>query len=428
MNASRRTALIAATAVALAALLAIAPLSGLAGYLESDYPDQQVRPQPQPEPQPRPLPPPRPEPPPVVDNPTTRLVRDVQVGEPIRWGHLVLFPLTLPGAEPVARIHPLGTAVDRGWVSIEEDTPPTVARATLVNSSGELVLVLAGELIKGGRQHRSSRQDLLLLPHSRVAIDLYCVEQGRWRGPARFEAAKALAPQSIRAGNVAGAEQARVWEDVRTFNEAAGAAGGTQDLLSGLDAAKVREELADCRRIVLPRLPDDCVGLAAGRAGRVFAADVFVDRELFAACRRMLIDSYASQEVYHKLLPPRPSPRPDPRMQEEPRDQDDLEAPQLQPGRVIRPPQPPTQQQARLFLARALRAQFTALATPGGGRVWRIVGAATGQALDYRGQSVHVALTSPMPVPVVRPLPRPEPPPVPLPRPIPRPEPMPRSD
>lgn len=408
MNASVKHTAIALAVAAMLALSAPAPLP--AGYLESDYPGQTAQPTPQPEPRPEPRPLPRPIPPPrptpAVDNPTTRLIRLVEVGQPIRWGNLVLFPLTAPSATPAAKIYSLGTAIDRGWVTISEDTPAAVGRAVLVNDSDNLVFVLAGELIKGGKQHRSAQHDLLLLPRSRVRISLYCVEEGRWAGETtKFDSARALAPQSVRAGNVAGVEQSRVWADVKAFNEAAGARSDSHSLLAGLDSAKVQGELAAARRAIEPQLPADTVGLVAGRAGRIIAADVFVDKELFAAFKHMLIDSYATQEVYHKLANPDQS--------------------SVAPGRIL--PAPPTQAQARHYLDRALRASYSPLQTPGGGSLWRITGPATGQSLDYRGQAVHVALTTPTPVPppVVRP-PRP-PRPIPLPEPIPMPRPMPED-
>ncbi|MDD4889418.1 MAG: hypothetical protein PHU85_05770, partial [Phycisphaerae bacterium] len=81
----------------------------------------------------------------------------------------------------------------------------------------------------------------------------------------------------------------------------------------------------------------------------------------------------------------------------------------------------PTQMQARDFLANVLRADFTPMNTPGGGQLWRIGGMATGQSLDYKGQTAHVALTGAVVIPVERPVPRP-----PRPIPMPGPGPMPR--
>lgn len=380
-----------------------------AGYLESDFPTGKQQPAPAPRPPVvvnPPVVPPRPVP--VVDNPATRLVSSVQVGQPIRWGSLVLFPVTMAGPEPVARIHSLGTAVDRGWVTIEESKPATVSRANLVNSSDNLVLVLAGELIKGGQQNRSSQKDLLLLGRSTAAIDLYCVEQHRWSGEAKFDAARQLAPQSVRSGNVAGADQARVWADVKSFNESAGATDRGESLLAGLDSAKVQRELAECRRVIVPQLPRECVGLIAGRNGRIFAADLFVDPDLFAAYRPMLIDSYAGQEILHKL---RPQPRPEP--------VEPMEDSAPGRGRIIRPVTLPVPDRAAAaaFIHAALRAQFDALVTPGGGSLWRITGSSTGQAIDYRGQAVHVALTEQIvPMASPRPVPPPRPVPIPMPR------------
>ena len=420
---SELKSLVAAVVVAatVVGLILLWPHRLPAGYLESDYPGQTAPPaQPvQPAPQPEPVPTPRP----IADNPTNRLIEMVELGEPIRWGGLTLFPLVAPKAEPATKIYSLATAVDHGWVTIEEDNPRSVSRAILVNKSDNLVLVLAGELVKGGQQNRSSQKDLLLGPDSRVAIDLYCVEHGRWAGEAKFDSARAIAPQSVRAGNIAGGSQAQVWADVKAFNEAAGAASPSESLLAGMDSDKVQRELADCRKAVLPKLPEGTVGLVAGRAGfgggepRVFAADLFVDKSLFDACKQMLLDSYAAEEIYHKLVsPPNRAPR------------IDLEGGKDQ-AQIIRPPvpRPPTREQAARFLAATVAADLTTMPTPGVGNLWRISGSATGQSLGYRGQAVHIALTSPRVTPVVdpqpvEPMPGPRPPHPPMP-PYPRPHP-----
>lgn len=431
--------------VAVACLLAAGAATAWAGYLESDYPGQRVQPTPSPSPSvaptptsvPRPRPTPRPRP--QIENPTIRLIQRVSVAEPIPWGGLVLFPVVAPEAEPASRITSLAVALAKGWVTLAEEKRPIVGQATLVNNSDNLVLVLAGELIKGGQQHRSSQKDLLLMPRSTVTIDLYCVEQGRWAGGGKFESANALAPQSVRSGNVAGAPQAEVWAEVKRFNDAAGARTESGSLLAGLESDKVQRELANCRNVVLPKLPAGTVGLVAGRAGRVFAADVFVDKDLFDLYRQMLIDSYATQEVYHRLVQPADDAKAQERIKELQEQVDGqrglLRIARMTPERAREveadiakreaeiaglrrlAPRPPTQLQARDFLTDVLRADFAPMQTPGGGQLWRISGSATGQSLDYKGQTVHAALTGPTEVPVVRP--RPDPPRFqPMPRPI----------
>lgn len=97
----------------------------------------------------------------------------------------------------------------------------TVGALEIENSSDLPILVCAGTVLKGGNQDRQIAQDFVVPAKSRVAVDAFCVERGRWTGlrhgkptGGQFFMARAMAPSAVRAMGQYEKDQARVWEEV----------------------------------------------------------------------------------------------------------------------------------------------------------------------------------------------------------------------
>ncbi len=64
-----------------------------------------------------------------------------------------------------------------------------VNELSIENPSKTLVFLNAGDIVKGGRQDRTAKDDLILPPQSgKVALAAFCVEHGRWTGRANDNA------------------------------------------------------------------------------------------------------------------------------------------------------------------------------------------------------------------------------------------------
>ena len=52
---------------------------------------------------------------------------------------------------------------------------------TIENISADTVIIVTGEIVKGGKQDRIINQDILLAPKSgKKKLTVFCVEKGRW--------------------------------------------------------------------------------------------------------------------------------------------------------------------------------------------------------------------------------------------------------
>ena len=84
----------------------------------------------------------------------------------------------------------------------------SVPEVVVENTSRDAhVFIMAGEVISGGKQTRTVREDVVLAPGQRIELGVFCVEKHRWQGSPNFGAANQLVPQSIRKELQLGADQ-----------------------------------------------------------------------------------------------------------------------------------------------------------------------------------------------------------------------------
>src|SRR5688572_12698909 len=120
-----------------------------------------------------------------------------------------------------------------------------VNRLFVENISSDTIIILGGEVVRGGKQDRMIAQDFMILPHSgKVDIAVYCVEHGRWTGPdatADFEIAMDVAPNKVRRAAKSDAAQEKVWEEVAHLNRDLEVRAPTEALAAAVDDSKMEE-------------------------------------------------------------------------------------------------------------------------------------------------------------------------------------------
>jgi len=157
------------------------------------------------------------------------------------------------------------------------------------------VFIMAGEVMTGGKQTRTVRQDVVLAPGQQANLSVFCVEAHRWSGKAEFGASGLLVPQSIQKEMRKGADQSAVWTEVARNNAALGTENATGSLEVGLKDAKVQRRLAEVRRTIVPEAPADSVGFIFVDLleRRALGAECFGRSDLARALLPKLVDAYA---------------------------------------------------------------------------------------------------------------------------------------
>jgi hypothetical protein len=184
----------------------------------------------------------------------------------------------------------------------------TVNELALVNRSGKKLLLLAGEVVVGGKQDRIVQEDRIIPPVSvPVALNVFCVEHGRWSArtashtaaspdpsaPSRFSSLGAVAHPKLRAAAQDKKVQGEVWNEVRANNAKLGTANSTDTYQEVYKSGRVGAQMDDyLRALEREVLRPGVVGVVVARNGQVVWADVFASQRLFAAYWPKLLKSY----------------------------------------------------------------------------------------------------------------------------------------
>jgi hypothetical protein len=115
-----------------------------------------------------------------------------------------------------------------------------VNRLVLINRGRKPVLLIAGELVSGGKQDRIIAKDRIVAPGGEpLPLDVFCVEHGRWAGAVQFNASKVIVHPSVREQAVVVQSQTRVWDSVREATTARAEAGAAPLAAAPLSAQVV---------------------------------------------------------------------------------------------------------------------------------------------------------------------------------------------
>ena len=282
-----------------------------------------------------------------------------KVLEPIRHGNLTVFPVVAAKSYPTAEFLTLDEGLRSGEVLVTESgsvqglirrpTTPAIRhdgaqvnRLVLVNNSKRPLLLLAGEIVTGGKQDRVIGKDRIVPPESDpVDLNVFCVEPGRWVATTEhFGASEAMyggavggaihgttapapmammARPSVRASAMADKDQNKVWDEVRK-NQAAetvtiqvtGAAPAvateiaqTSSYAKVMENAEVKKQvdavakpIEESYQSLIHQLRDrNAVGVVVAVNGRIIWADVFASTSLLEKYWPKLVRSYASEAV-----------------------------------------------------------------------------------------------------------------------------------
>ncbi len=173
------------------------------------------------------------------------------------------------------------------------------------NLSNDTIFLMAGELVKGGKQDRVIAKDMLLPPKSgKRDLPVFCVEHGRWTYHAdgvnnSFDGYSNVVSNTVRDAVVNGQDQGKVWSEVDNVTKANGAVTETSTY-NGLEAS------GDFQKKSQPYLDfykdkfknnTDIVGIIAMSGDTLIGADVFYNPFMFDKQINGLLHSYVTDVV-----------------------------------------------------------------------------------------------------------------------------------
>jgi hypothetical protein len=215
---------------------------------------------------------------------------------PLRYRQLAVFPV-VQVATPIDKTQFLTLSEGMKTRQIEVTEAKggaSVNRVNVANRSKQPLLLLAGEIILGGQQDRILGKDTVVPAGEEMALEVFCVEHGRWSGRQRFEASGGMVEGKARARAKFDSNQGQVWSEVakKTAALKAETSTGTYRAIAsqGESALKpFRENVTGA----IAKLPEtrQMIGYVAAVNGHVTSVELFSQPALFAAYRDKLLDA-----------------------------------------------------------------------------------------------------------------------------------------
>jgi len=193
----------------------------------------------------------------------------------------------------------LEDAYRNGVIRINEYDNGIVSKVWVDNYSASHIFLMAGEIISGGKQTRTIVRDFLVAPYARnAAVDVYCIEEGRWDDrPKIFTPAEPMLDSRIRGKVLREEGQDKVWSGIREYEKNSREYSNTHNLFEvykkrGADSGLERE----IGRII-DRFPYSAIGMVVTRKDQILGVEAFYSHELFMKQFDKLYRSYYYAEV-----------------------------------------------------------------------------------------------------------------------------------
>jgi hypothetical protein len=270
--------------------------------------------------------------------------------DPIRYENISIFPVATAATEDTSRFLTLEEGLSSGEVLVSEQGAGGLARArngrpvvpqynntgasvnqlVLVNRSKRPLLLLAGELVSGGKQDRIIAKDRIVAAGAEpLPLDVFCVEHGRWSSGSQFSAAKTIVHPSVREQAALEQDQQEVWSAVasgstvpvtpaapearlssRAVADAILREAPTQSYTKIYEQGRVGGSVDEFVEQVEKRFSrstsgltgQHIVGVVAAYGGEVAWSDIFASAELFNHYWSKLLRSYAVEALARPRL------------------------------------------------------------------------------------------------------------------------------
>jgi hypothetical protein len=275
--------------------------------------------------------------------------------QPVTYENLSIFPVVSGNSYDTSWFLTLDEGLASGEVQVREQGAEGMVRnrdgvvrpaysggasvnqLVLINRSKRPLLLLAGELVSGGKQDRIIGKDRLVPAGSEpLPLDVFCVEHGRWSAGANFTDAKTMVHPSVREQATFQKDQGQVWSAVRNgttsqsvevSGEGAGVAGAPAAAPAMLAAPKISRtieneaptesykkiyesrEVRDSAETYVEELQrrfaretselkgEHVVGVVVAYGGEVAWSDIFASSDLFHQYWPKLLRSYVVEAL-----------------------------------------------------------------------------------------------------------------------------------
>ncbi|NDW19245.1 hypothetical protein D0T53_10005 [Dysgonomonas sp. 216] len=189
-----------------------------------------------------------------------------------------------------------------------------VNELSIDNKSDAYIFIMAGDIVKGGKQDRTIGEDVVLKPWAKkVPLKSFCVEQSRWRqrgaeNVSQFSAStQVLSDKKIKIAARSSKNQSAVWKEVNEFQENA-SKNVNKNVKSSVSATSLQLTLEDkdlkaltieYMNALKPALEGrkNITGIAFCINGKISTIEWFGNSALFDKLKIKLLESAANEAI-----------------------------------------------------------------------------------------------------------------------------------
>jgi len=220
----------------------------------------------------------------------------------------------------------LQDAIQKKKVKItEKKGNASVNELTVENLSGDTVIIICGDVVKGGQQDRIIQEDIVLAPKSgKKNLKVFCVESGRWTRnndsegtstsntvtatprenhaieskPAEFKDYYSKGSMSLRKVVEKQKNQTEVWSKVDELNEKNMTTTSTSTYTAISTSDTFTRQLNNYLKFYKDKLNNpNIIGVIIVTGNKVLGCDLFATNAIFRGQYQSLLHSYATEAI-----------------------------------------------------------------------------------------------------------------------------------
>jgi hypothetical protein len=237
------------------------------------------------------------------------------------YGNLRLYPVYAKDSfkivfKNVGKYTALQEAVQKNKIKITEKTSGgSVNDLTAENISSDTIIIICGDVVKGGQQDRIVQEDIVLAPKSgKKNLKVFCVESGRWSRtnadgittdaiameskPAEFKGYYNKGSMSLRKVVEKDKDQSKVWSKVEDINTANKTQTATKTYTAISNSESFNKKLDGYIKFFRDKFNDpNIIGVVVVTGNKVLGCDLFATNAIFKGQIQSLLHSYATEAI-----------------------------------------------------------------------------------------------------------------------------------
>jgi hypothetical protein len=216
----------------------------------------------------------------------------------------------------VGKYTALQEAIQKNKIKVtEKNAGGSVNDLTVENISSDTIIIICGDVVKGGQQDRIVQEDIVLSPGSgKKNLKVFCVESGRWSRnttsvgnrdglvmeskPAEFDTYYSKGSMSLRKVVEKDKDQSKVWSKVEEINTANKTQTSTKTYTAISSSESFNKKLDAYVRFFSNKFADqNIIGVIVVTGNKVLGCDMFATNAIFKGQIQSLLHSYATEAI-----------------------------------------------------------------------------------------------------------------------------------